>query len=65
MKSKKGRKFLWMQQLSGMHFPFLEQTYGDKCIHCGDAMVERMTVSHGVQIVCQNSECKHRQEVNV
>lgn len=65
LKTKKGRKFYGCSNYPDCTFRSWNKPTGEKCVHCGDAMVEKMDKTHGVQVVCQNSECKHSQEVNV
>jgi DNA topoisomerase-1 len=65
LKSKKGRRFYGCSNYPDCSFRSWNKPTGEKCPHCGDAMVEKNDRNHGVQIICQNSECKHRQEVNV
>ena len=65
LKSKKGRRFYGCSNYPDCSFRSWNKPTGEKCPHCGDAMVEKNDRNHGVQIICQNSECKHRQEVSV
>jgi len=65
LKTKKGRKFYGCSNYPGCEFRSWNKPTGEKCPHCGDAMVEKNVRTQGVQIICQNNECKHRQEVNV
>lgn len=65
LKTKKGRKFYGCSNYPGCEFRSWNKPTGEKCPRCGDAMVEKNDRTHGVQVICQNSECKHRQEVNV
>lgn len=65
LKSKKGRKFYGCSNYPDCSFRSWNKPTGEKCPHCGDAMVEKNDRTHGTQIICQNNECKHRQEVSV
>jgi len=65
LKSKKGRRFYGCSNYPDCSFRSWNKPTGEKCPHCGDAMVEKNDRKQGVQVICQNSECKHRQEVSV
>jgi len=65
LKTKKGRRFYGCSNYPDCTFRSWNKPTGEKCAICGDAMVEKKDRTYGVQIVCQNSECKHRQEVKV
>lgn len=65
LKSKKGRRFYGCSNYPECGFRSWNKPTGEKCPICGDAMVEKNDRNHGVQVICQNSECKHRQEVSV
>lgn len=65
LKTKKGRRFYGCSSYPECSFRSWNKPTGEKCPVCGDALVEKPDRTHGTQIVCQNNECKHRQEVGV
>ena len=62
LKSKKGRKYYGCKNYPECTFRSWNKPTGEKCPVCGDAMVEKINKNKEVEAVCQNSECKHRQE---
>lgn len=65
LKTKKGRRFYGCSNYPDCSFRSWNKPTGEKCPHCGDAMVEKTDRSNGMQVVCQNNECKHQQEAGV
>jgi len=63
LKTKKGRKFYGCSNYPNCNFRSWNKPTGAKCPQCGDAMVEKSDRNHGTHIICQNNNCKHRQEV--
>jgi len=62
LKSKKGRKYFGCKNYPECNFRSWNKPTGEKCTICGDAMVEKLNKNKEVEAVCQNPECKHRQE---
>lgn len=62
LKSKKGRKYYGCKNYPECNFRSWNKPTGEKCPACGDAMVEKINKNKEVEAVCQNPECKHRQE---
>ncbi len=63
LKSKKGRKYFGCKNYPECNFRSWNKPTGEKCPACGDAMVEKLNKNKEVNAVCQNSECKHFQEM--
>ena len=63
LKSKKGRKYFGCKNYPECNFRSWNKPTGEKCPICGDAMVEKLNKNKEVNAVCQNSECKHFQEM--
>ncbi|MDD3365297.1 MAG: type I DNA topoisomerase [Syntrophomonas sp.] len=63
LKSKKGRKYFGCKNYPECNFRSWNKPTGEKCPICGDAMVEKLNKNKEVAAVCQNSECKHFQEM--
>jgi DNA topoisomerase-1 len=63
LKSKKGRKYFGCKSYPECNFRSWNKPTGEKCPICGDAMVEKLNKNKEVNAVCQNSECKHFQEM--
>lgn len=63
LKSKKGRKYFGCKNYPECNFRSWNKPTGEKCPKCGDAMVEKLNKNKEVNAVCQNSECKHFQEM--
>jgi len=62
LKSKKGRRYYGCKNYPQCNFRSWNKPTGEKCPVCGDAMVEKINKNKEVEAVCQNQECKHRQE---
>jgi len=62
LKSKKGRKYYGCKKYPECNFRSWNKPTGEKCSVCGDAMVEKINKNKEIDAVCQNPECKHRQE---
>ena len=62
LKSKKGRKYYGCKNYPECNFRSWNKPTGDKCSVCGDAIVEKLNKNKEVELICQNPECKHRQE---
>ena len=62
LKSKKGRRYYGCKNYPQCNFRSWNKPTGEKCPVCGDAMVEKISKNKDVEAVCQNQECKHRQE---
>ena len=62
LKSKKGRKYYGCKNYPECNFRSWNKPTGEKCSVCGDAIVEKVNKNKEVEQICQNQECKHRQE---
>ncbi len=62
LKSKKGRRYYGCKNYPECNFRSWNKPTGEKCPLCGDAMVEKASKNKETVIVCQNPDCKHRQE---
>ncbi len=62
LKSKKGRKYYGCKNYPECNFRSWNKPTGEKCSVCGDAIVEKLNKNKEVELICQNPECKHRQE---
>ncbi len=58
LKSKKGRKYFGCKNYPQCSFRSWSKPTGEKCLQCGDAMVEKVARGKEPQVVCQNPECK-------
>lgn len=65
LKTKKGRKFFGCSNYPDCSFRSWNKPTGAKCPECGDAMVEKSAKGQDVYAICQNSECKYKQETRV
>ncbi|NLB88289.1 MAG: type I DNA topoisomerase [Syntrophomonadaceae bacterium] len=65
LKTKKGRKFYGCSNYPDCNFRSWNKPTGTKCPECGDAMVEKSAKGQEVYEICQNTECKYKQEVRV
>jgi DNA topoisomerase-1 len=63
LKSKKGRKYFGCKNYPECNFRSWNKPTGEKCPICGDAMVEKLNKNKEAAAICQNSECKHFQEM--
>ena len=52
LKSKKGRRFYGCSNYPDCSFRSWNKPTGEKCPHCGDAMVEKNDRKQGVQVIC-------------
>jgi DNA topoisomerase-1 len=62
LKSKKGRKYYGCKNYPECNFRSWNKPTGEKCSVCGDAIVEKVNKNKEIEPICQNPECKHRQE---
>lgn len=65
LKTKKGRRFFGCSNYPECDFRSWNKPTGEKCPQCGDAMVEKANRNREPEIICQNSECKYRQEAGI
>ncbi|MEN6348099.1 MAG: type I DNA topoisomerase [Syntrophomonas sp.] len=63
LRSKKGRKFYGCSNYPECKFRAWNKPTGEKCPHCGDAIVEKVGKSKETEMICQNPECKHKLEM--
>ncbi|MDD3852896.1 MAG: type I DNA topoisomerase [Syntrophomonadaceae bacterium] len=62
LKTKKGRRFYGCTRYPDCNFRSWNKPTGEKCPVCGEAMVEKADKGNGAEVICQNTECKHRKE---
>ncbi|HZJ84578.1 MAG TPA: type I DNA topoisomerase [Syntrophomonadaceae bacterium] len=62
LKSKKGRRFYGCSKYPDCDFKTWNKPTGEKCPQCGDAMVEKSAKGQEPYAICQNAECKYKQD---